>query len=466
MTRCHFIPQLATLAGICLALPLHAIPAPSDLRVGEGFVDPIGFHDPSPTLSWKLPVAAGVKSQSAYRIVAASHPGLLPDEADLWDSGKVTSDESAWVRYAGKPLASRLAVHWQVMFWDQDGNAAPWSAPARFELGLLDKSDWQGQWICLDPAAGKQNPQSPAASIVIEKADYGEQGKPEHLADVSELLKQRLAQGNPVITANNDLAGRDPIFGVPKTLSLVIIRNGKREETVVPEDAKYNLVTGTILSEAAHFVPQHLRREFVVGKPLRSARLHVTARGVFEVRLNGSKVGNDFMAPGWTPYTRKIETLTYDVTRQLREGSNAIGAILGEGWYAGRLGWEKSKIPMVESPISSSNSNSPTPTAPPPPSPPTRTGRPPTRAPSASPAFTTVKIMTPARTSATGIRWVSTIPSGNRLPPKNPRPTSRSPPSATIRCASPNKSRPSQSPSRSPDASSSTSAKTSSAGRF
>ena len=97
-------------------------------------------------------------------------------------------------------------------------------------------------------------------------------------------------------------------------------------------------------------MPQYLRREFVAGKPLRYARLYVTARGVFEIRLNGSKVGNDFMAPGWTPYARKIETLTYDVTKQLREGANAIGAILGEGWYAGRLGWEESKIPNKHKP--------------------------------------------------------------------------------------------------------------------
>jgi alpha-L-rhamnosidase len=337
MRSFHSTLRLSALAAICLALPLGANPAPTELRVGEGFVDPIGFHDSTPALSWKIPAVAGVKSQSAYRIVAASHPGLLPDEADLWDSGKVASAESAWVRYAGKPLGSRLAIHWQVMVWDQNGNAASWSKPARFELGLLEKSDWQAQWIRLDPSSPKSNPNP---SIVIERAHYGEQGKPEHLADVRAMLKQLLAQGTSLITASNDLAGRDPVFGVPKSLSLVVVRNGKREETVIPEDVKYDLATGMIVTDEASFTPQHLRREFEIAKPLRSARLHVTARGVFEIRLNGSKVGNDFMAPGWTPYTRKIETLTYDVIRQLHEGKNAIGAILGEGWYAGRLGWE------------------------------------------------------------------------------------------------------------------------------
>ena len=332
---------LATLvAAISFATSLAAAPAPTDLRVGEGFIDPIGFHDPSPTLSWKLPAAAGVTSQSAYRIVAATDADLLADQPDLWDSGKVASDASAWVAYAGKKLQSRQAVHWRVMFWDQDGKAGSWSSPARFELGLLDHSDWSARWIRLDPAAGKGSPPPTAADIVIEKALYGEQGNAGHLVDVTTTLRQRLAEGKSEIIANNDLAGRDPIFGVVKSLSLAIRRGGQREETVIPEDARYDLLTGSLSSAEKGFVPQYLRREFKLGKPLRSARLHVTARGLFEVRLNGRKVGNDFMAPGWTPYARKIETLTYDVTDHLREGANAIGAILGEGWYAGRLGWE------------------------------------------------------------------------------------------------------------------------------
>jgi alpha-L-rhamnosidase len=327
------------LSVIGLSFSLSArpqVPA-SDLRVSEGFVNPIGFHDPTPTFSWKLPTSGGVLAQKAYRIVAASHPGLLPDRADLWDSGKVDSSQSAWVAYAGKPLRSRLAVHWQVMYWDQNQLASSWSAPARCELGLLSNDDWQAQWIRM----GEQNNSSSAKqSVVIEKAEYGEQGKPEHLIDVRPALIRALAEGKPQIVANNDLAGRDPIFGVAKTLALVVMRDQKREEVVIPEDACYDLLTGAIVTQSDAFVPQYLRREFTINKPLRSARLYVTARGLFELRLNGAKVGEDFMSPGWTPYHRKIETLTYDVTKQLQQGKNALGSILGEGWYAGRLGWE------------------------------------------------------------------------------------------------------------------------------
>ncbi len=333
------IPSLAALAGICYALPLAATPPPVDLRVGEGFVNPIGFHNPAPTLSWKLPVEAGLKSQSAYRIIAASKVGMLPDKADLWDSGKLDSANSVWIDYAGRKLTSRQSVQWQVMIWDQDGKPSPWSTPASFELGLLANPDWQAQWIRLNPGEGKE-PTKPG-SIIIEKALYGELGKPDHLVDVSAKLKSALAAGKPDITVNNELVGRDPAFGVVKSLALVIVRDGKREEVVIPEKAQYKLTAGGKAVANADFVPQYLRRQFEIGKPVRSARLHVTARGLFEIHLNGGKAGNDYMAPGFTPYSRKIETLTYDVTSQIQQGANAIGAILGEGWFAGRLGWGK-----------------------------------------------------------------------------------------------------------------------------
>ena len=63
----------------------------------------------------------------------------------------------------------------------------------------------------------------------------------------------------------------------------------------------------------------------------------MTALGLYEVRINGRKVGDEVLAPGWTEYTKRVPSQTYDVTSLLRDGQNAIGAILGEGWYAGRL---------------------------------------------------------------------------------------------------------------------------------
>jgi alpha-L-rhamnosidase len=84
-----------------------------------------------------------------------------------------------------------------------------------------------------------------------------------------------------------------------------------------------------------------LRRGFSVGKKVARARVYVTARGLFELSLNGARVGEDHFANGWTSYHKRLDTLTYDVTRQLRAGGNTLEAMLGTGWYAGRLPFER-----------------------------------------------------------------------------------------------------------------------------
>lgn len=85
--------------------------------------------------------------------------------------------------------------------------------------------------------------------------------------------------------------------------------------------------------------PPVLRRDFTVREGLVSARLYVTAHGVYEVEINGRRIGDDAMSPGWTPYREKLRYYTYDVTAEIAAGANAIGAWLGDGWYRGRMGW-------------------------------------------------------------------------------------------------------------------------------
>lgn len=85
--------------------------------------------------------------------------------------------------------------------------------------------------------------------------------------------------------------------------------------------------------------PSRVRRRFRVDAPIASARLHATAHGVFEAEINGARVGDDVLAPGWTSYGSRLRYRTYDVTDLLTEGDNTIGAWLGDGWYRGRLGF-------------------------------------------------------------------------------------------------------------------------------
>lgn len=83
-----------------------------------------------------------------------------------------------------------------------------------------------------------------------------------------------------------------------------------------------------------------LRRLIHLDKPVKQARLTITALGWFEARLNGTRVGDDELAPGWTDYHKRVEVLTYDVTSQLTVGENMLAVALANGWYAGYLGYE------------------------------------------------------------------------------------------------------------------------------
>lgn len=85
--------------------------------------------------------------------------------------------------------------------------------------------------------------------------------------------------------------------------------------------------------------PPRVRRAFEVASDVRSARLYVSAHGLYEVEINGRRVGDDALSPGWTVYGERLRYYTYDVTDHLRAGANAIGSWLADGWYRGRLGF-------------------------------------------------------------------------------------------------------------------------------
>jgi alpha-L-rhamnosidase len=239
--------------------------APSGLRpVGlecEYRTDPIGIGERSPRLSWRLESEGRGRAQSAYRVlVAGDGEDLEAEENLLWDSGRVESDRTIGVEYEGEALRSGSHCVWKVRVWDGAGDASPYSPPAVFETGLLQKSDWEGTWI----SAGK------------------------------------------------GLAG----------------------DLEPPSGDEYDdLANGLAPSP-------YLRREYPLDRPVRRARMYATARGVYEMYINGKKVGNDVLAPGWTDYDRRIQYQTYEVTPLLAEGPNALGAVLGDGWFAGFFGFD------------------------------------------------------------------------------------------------------------------------------
>ena len=83
-----------------------------------------------------------------------------------------------------------------------------------------------------------------------------------------------------------------------------------------------------------------LRKTFELQDDVRSARLYATAAGVYELEVNGRRVSDELFAPGWTSYPRRLQYQTYDVTALLHKGSNAVGIVLGDGWYRSGMGFE------------------------------------------------------------------------------------------------------------------------------
>ena len=95
-----------------------------------------------------------------------------------------------------------------------------------------------------------------------------------------------------------------------------------------------------LTNDTARYSPSpYFRKEFPVTRKIAAARIYVTSHGFYELQLNGKKVGDQVLTPGWTSYSKRLQYQVYDVTNLLINGNNAIGAVLGEGWYRGTLAW-------------------------------------------------------------------------------------------------------------------------------
>ena len=211
-------------------------------------VDPLGMDVTKPRLSWELVSEDHGLMQTSYEVRVAGSLADLAKGRTIWSSGKVASEASNQVEYAGPALESGKIYFWQVQVADNHGHVSDWSKTARWEMGLLPAADWKAKWITPDVAEDE-------------------------------------TKSNP-----------SPM----------------------------------------------LRREFAVNtkKKVERARLYASAMGLYEMELNGKRVGDQYFTPGWTAYDFRYQYQTYDVTAGLKTGSNCLGARLGDGWFRGRSGWE------------------------------------------------------------------------------------------------------------------------------
>lgn len=123
------------------------VPTPVDLRC-EYLRDPLGVDVARPRLSWINLHPDRDQRQTAFQVIVSSTPEKSAGGVgDVWDSGKILSPETTGIRYEGSDLRSFQSVWWRVRWWEMDGVASDWSASARFELGILDGTEWKARWI-------------------------------------------------------------------------------------------------------------------------------------------------------------------------------------------------------------------------------------------------------------------------------------------------------------------------------
>ena len=214
-----------------------------NLRV-EMLVNPKGIDATAPRFSWELAGAQRGLQQTAYEIlIASSAENLNRGKADIWNSGKILSDKSIHVAYAGAPLASRMECFWKVKVWTNKGEAN-YSDASYFSVGLLSATDWQAKWTGLDRS--------------------------------------------------------------------------------FPWDT---------ITKMARLSARYFRKDLNAAKAIKKATVYISGLGLYELYINGEKIGDQVLAPGPTDYSKTIKYNSFDVTKNVIEGKNTIGTILGNGRF-------------------------------------------------------------------------------------------------------------------------------------
>jgi len=224
--------------------------------------NPINIDTKKPRFSWILSSNERNLSQKAYQIiVSSSYENALNEIGDMWDSGKVESDENVNIEYAGKDLESFKKYFWRVRCWTQNDEVCPYSDIATFETTMLKDEDWKAKWVSKK-------------------------------------------------TLKSFLSGGDPVSG----------------------EKSYK-----------QFYATYFRKDFEVKKLVKRARAYISGLGLYELRLNGKKVGNNVLDPGQTDYSKIALYSTYDITDLVKD-KNTVGVILGSGRHIENYGYDNPKL--------------------------------------------------------------------------------------------------------------------------
>ncbi len=416
----HFLQTAALAAG--------------SLAVGnlscEFRINPPGIGELAPRLGWRLTAvdsAAHDLKQSAYRIiVATTEAAAARGEGNVWDSGRIASDDTQNVVYEGKPLLSGGDYFWQVMVWDRNNQLSAAIPPAHWSMGLLTPAEWSAEWIGLNakaliaepPAIADQRSYSAAIPWLRIPPDAAAKGSstawfrrgftlpagrtlvgvtmfctadqvcrlsingqaahtfvrwaPAEPVDLISFFQKGdncvglcVTQGDggfPAVLGDLEFHFADgSFFRLPIDPSWHYFNPAKGDPARPPSGWDLAVPASDPWREAVQIAdrrspwgtPQDaflvlppapfLRKEFTLSRPVKKAILYATALGVYEPWLNGHKVGHDSLTPGWTDYRFRVDRQAYDVTGHVAVGRNALGAILGEGWYSGTFAYKGQK---------------------------------------------------------------------------------------------------------------------------
>lgn len=234
-------------------------------------INPVGISQHAPRVSWQVQTKQQGWKQTAYQVsVSDDSISLSRGIANKWQSNRIVSGESLQIEYNGPPLKPHTTYWWKVKVWDNKGNVAE-SAINRWAMGIINRGDWEAQWIESDMALYDYQKQ------LRGMTDYGMEPETEiwQLADSIRKMTKNINEAPAV----------------------------------------------------------YMRKEFTSTKKVRHAYATVCGLGLHELYVNGNKIGHSFLNPAPTDYDKTIFYHTYDVTENLLKGNNAVGVILGNGWY-------------------------------------------------------------------------------------------------------------------------------------
>jgi alpha-L-rhamnosidase len=259
MTKKTFL-FFSLILGICVAGCHKNEPAFSATNLRCEFLsNPLGIDITTPRLSWEITVPGRGVMQTAYQIMVASSPeNLKKGNYDLWNSGKIMSDSTVDVKYAGDSLHSGTDCYWKVNVWLNDRKDSLVSDIAHWSMGLLHSADWSAEWTGLDSSFAWEDPHA---------------------------VHTRLS-------------------------------------------ARY------------------FRKGFHVDKKIKKAVVYISGLGIYQLYIDGQKIGKEELSPDPTQYNDRVFYNTFDVTKDIQEGKNVIGAILGNGRFF-TMRWGKSDIPPI-----------------------------------------------------------------------------------------------------------------------